>query len=68
MGNVLEVDTATLSLPVSVAGGLWTTRTPLLLGYGVHVIRELWRTKTEPGFTFSVAAFTQIVSVYYSDI
>lgn len=47
MGNELEVHTAALSLPVSVAGGLWPPRTPLLLGYRVHIIRELWRITRE---------------------
>lgn len=41
-GNELEVDTAALSLPVSIAGGLWPPRTPLLPGYRVHIIWELW--------------------------
>ncbi len=44
MGDELKVNTASFSLPVSVAGGLWTSGTPLLLGYRVHIIGELWRT------------------------
>lgn len=37
----LEVHTATLSLPVAVAGGLRTTGAALLLGGGVHVVGVL---------------------------
>lgn len=39
-----EVHTATLPLPVSVAGGLWTSGPPFLLGYWIHIIRKLWKT------------------------
>lgn len=41
-GHGEEVHAATLPLPVSVAGRLWTPRTPLLLGHRVHIIRKLW--------------------------
>lgn len=54
MRNELEVDTAALSLPVPIAGGLWTPRTPLLFGFRIHIIRELWRT----GERFRVKQFT----------
>lgn len=62
MGRELEVDTAALSFPVSVAGGFWTPRPPLLLGYRVHVIRELWRT-TRHWFSRKGAASVQMVYI-----
>lgn len=40
----LEVDTATLSLPVSIACGLRPPWAPLLLGYRIDIIREFWGT------------------------
>lgn len=45
MSNGLEVNTAALSLPVSIAGGFWSPRAPLLFGLRVHVIREPWERK-----------------------
>lgn len=61
MSTELEVDTAAFSLPVSVAGGLWTPRTPLLLGYRVNIIRELWRTERE-WFSLRDAASVEKIS------
>ena len=40
----LEVDTATLPLPVSIACGLRTPRAPLLLGNRIDIIGEFWGT------------------------
>lgn len=41
---VSEVHTATLPLPVSIAGGLRTSGTPFLLGCWIHIMRKLWKT------------------------
>lgn len=62
----LKVHTAALPLPVSVAGGLWTPRTPPFLGSWVHIIWEFWRKTREqslPGGSSSSLTWTTVQAV-----